>query len=437
MNSIHFDYKNNCQVTHEALEPLQKKLQAEIARIHNARDHNYNTAYASINLPFDTELVKTIKHVVKEKKCLQPTILIIIGIGGSNLGTIAALEALQGKFYNKYNDINVFFVDTIDSDYIHDIAQLVEHELTRGNNILINVISKSGTTIETIANFEVFLEILKNHRPYNYHNFIVATTDKGSALWHLAVNEKFTYLEIPHNVGGRYSVLSAVGLFPLYFCGIDIENLCAGAQHGFLLSTQKEFPHNPAAISAVLIATHYQQGNIIHDTFIFSVALASLGAWYRQLSAESVGKAYDKNNKLINTGVLPTISIGSTDLHSVAQLYLAGPYNRFTTFVAVEHNQTNINVPNYKKFEMLAPNIQAKSLSTIMHAILEGTKKAYLNDNRPFISITLPEKSAYYIGQFMQMKMIEIMYLGFLLQVNPFDQPHVENYKKETRKLLL
>ena len=438
MKNITIDYEQSCHIPKETLNLQEEKLSSEIERITNARTHNYSTEYASINLPFDEELITTICATAKSKKCqLQPTTLVVIGIGGSNLGTIAVLEALRGKFYNQHYDINVFFVDTVDTDHVNDIAQLVERELATGNNILINVISKSGTTTETIANFEVFLEILKSHRPYNYCNFVVATTDKHSALWQLAQDEEFTYLEIPENVGGRYSVFSAVGLFPLCFLGIDIENLCAGAQSGFLLSTQKQLYNNPAALSAALIATHYKQGNIIHDTFLFSVAFEGIGAWYRQLSAESVGKAYNKDNELINTGVLPTISIGSTDLHSVAQLYLAGPYNRFTTFIAVEKNKTDITVPNYEEFEALVPKIQNKSLSTIMTAILDGTKRAYLNDKRPFVSVILPEKSAYCLGQLMQIKMTEIMYLGFLLNVNPFDQPQVENYKKETKKILL
>lgn len=436
MKTITFDYKRTCQIDNDVLEKVQKKLEPEIERIHHAHTLEYDTPYASVNLPFDEQLIKKIRAVVKEKKALRPAILIIIGIGGSNLGTIAVLEALCGKFYNEHHDIKVYFVDTVDSDYTNDIAQFVEHELVRGKNVLINIISKSGTTTETIANFELFLEILKSHHPHNYHQFVVATTDEESALWNLAQDEKFTTLPIPKDVGGRYSVFSAVGLFPLYFLDIDIEDLCAGAQHGFMASTHKTMLKNPAALSAALIAIHYKQGNIIHDTFLFSVALNSLGAWYRQLSAESVGKAHDKNNKLINTGVLPTISIGSTDLHSVAQLYLAGPYNRFTTFVSVENNQSDLSLPNYKEFEKLVPKIQAKTFSCIMNAILEGTKRAYLNDKRPFVSAIIPEKSAYYIGQFMQIKMIEIMYLGYLLNVNPFDQPEVESYKKETKKIL-
>jgi glucose-6-phosphate isomerase len=436
VKDISFDYKESCLIDADALQAMETILLPEIHRIYETRNNGYSTDYASINLPFDSELLKTIALTVKEKKSFCPTTLVVIGIGGSNLGTIAILEALRGKFYNEHHNINVYFVDTVDADHNYDIAQLVERDLATGNNIVLNVISKSGTTTETIANFEIFLEILKSHRPYNYHDFVVATTNKDSALWKLAEKEEVACLAIPDYVGGRYSVFSAVGLFPLCFLDIDIEELVQGAQSGFMSSTQEQLSHNYAALSAAIIATHYKHGLIIHDTFIFSIALQNFGAWYRQLSAESLGKAYNRENKLVNTGILPTISIGSTDLHSVVQLYLAGPYNRFTTFIGINKNNCDIIMPNYEIFESLVPHIQNKPLSIIMDAILEGTERAYYNDNRPFIDVILPEKSAYYIGKFMQIKMIEIMYLGFLFNINPFDQPQVENYKKETKRIL-
>jgi glucose-6-phosphate isomerase len=352
------------------------------------------------------------------------------------LGTIAVLEALQGKFYNNQQKLNVYFVDTVDTDYIHDITQLVEQELKIGNAIILNVISKSGTTTETVANFELFLELLKKYHPDNYHHSVVAITDENSALWKLAQEEKYTLFAIPDHIGGRYSVFSAVGLFPLCFLGIDIEALHAGAQSGYALSINTTLDTNPAAVSAALLSTLYQKGYIIHDTFIFSVELASIGAWYRQLMAESIGKTYSTDGSVTHNGITPTVSIGSTDLHSVAQLYLSGPYNRFTTFVMVEKNKTDLILPHHEMFDRLVPSIQGTSFATLMNAILEGTKSAYLHDKRPFITMNIPEKSAYYLGQWMQIKMIEIMYLGFLMNVNPFDQPQVELYKKETKKIL-
>ena len=436
MKPIRFEYENTCQINTDELTNVFTQLLPAVEHITATRTTAYTTDYGSVNLPFDEDLLKTIATTVKEKKSLHPTTLVVIGIGGSNLGTIAVLEALRGKFYNKDQDIAVYFADTVDTDHFADIAQLVELELETGNNILVNVISKSGNTTETIANFEIFLEILKNHRPYNYHQFVVATTDENSPLWKLAHVEEFSLLTIPQYVGGRYSVFSAVGLFPLCFLGIDIKKLCQGAQNGFAISTNKKFHENYAALSASLIAAHYKSGRIIHDTFLFAVALESIGAWYCQLSGESLGKAFNKKNERINIGLLPTISIGSTDLHSVAQLYFAGPDNRFTSFVSIANNTSNLVLPNYQEYDALVSHIQGKSLANIMDAILQGTKKAYAADNRPFVSFILPEKSAYYIGQFMQIKMIEIMYVGYLLNINPFDQPEVERYKEETRNIL-
>jgi glucose-6-phosphate isomerase len=152
--------------------------------------------------------------------------------------------------------------------------------------------------------------------------------------------------------------------------------------------------------------------------------------------AESIGKSHDKQGKLINNGITPTVSIGSTDLHSVAQLYLSGPRNTFTSFVSVEKNNTNLCLSDNPLLQTLAPTLQNRSLPTIMNAILQGTMAAYRTDKRPFIHLTLPEKNEYYLGQFMQIKMLEIMYLGFLMNINPFDQPSVELYKQETKKLL-
>jgi glucose-6-phosphate isomerase len=185
MKSISFDYENTAQINETDLQHLFTQLAPAIDHLTNARTLEYKNDYASINLAFDEEYINHVCATVKEKKSLNPTTLVVIGIGGSNLGTIAILQALRGNFYNEHGEIAVYFVDTVDSDNISDIAQLVERELETGNNIIINVISKSGTTTETIANFEIFLEILKSHRPYNYHQFIVTTTDNDSALWKL------------------------------------------------------------------------------------------------------------------------------------------------------------------------------------------------------------------------------------------------------------
>src|SRR5579872_4162173 len=194
MKPILFDYKNSSLISDDKLHKAYQSLLPEIERITHAHNTHYTTNYASINLPFDTELLKTVIAMVKEKKELSPTTLVIVGIGGSSLGTIAVLEALRGRFYNEHCAIKSYFVDTVDSDYINDIAQLVEHDLAAGNKIILNIISKSGATTETIANAEIFLALLKKYHPDNYHHSVVVTTDENSALWHLAQKEHFACL---------------------------------------------------------------------------------------------------------------------------------------------------------------------------------------------------------------------------------------------------
>jgi len=152
--------------------------------------------------------------------------------------------------------------------------------------------------------------------------------------------------------------------------------------------------------------------------------------------AESLGKEFNKKGETVNIGITPVISMGSTDLHSMAQLYLGGPYDKFTMFLSVENSNSHVNVPTLKGYSKLVYGIQGKSLESIMSAIMEGTKAAFRKGKRPFMEVKLPCKSEYYIGQFLQFKMIETIYLGFLLGVNPFDQPNVESYKEETRKIL-
>lgn len=437
MKQISFDYVQTSLVTVDELRSVQDVLADEIDRITQARSQGYQTDYASINLSQDKALVADVMRVVAEKKALQPRALVVIGIGGSNLGTMAVHRALYGNYYNEQDsDIKIYFADTVDTDSLYDSVLLVEQEMEKGHNVILNVISKSGTTTESIANFELFLELLKRYRPYNYHDFVVATTDEGSQLWQFAKKERFSCLSIPQAVGGRYSVFSAVSLFPLAFLGVDIQALHEGAASMLPACLNKDIFQNMAALSAAILAIQYKKGCNIHDTFIFSPDLESVGKWYRQLMGESIGKAYNRTGQKVNTGITPTVSVGSVDLHSVAQLYLGGPYDKCTTFISVEKNKSDLVLPEFNEFESMVPKIQGKRFSGIMSAILQGTKAAYYNDSRPFVSITLPEKSEYYIGQLLQCKMMEIMYLGYILNVNPFDQPQVELYKKETKKIL-
>jgi glucose-6-phosphate isomerase len=436
MKSISFNYRHTARITSEELVAVASAIEPEIVTLRESLEKIYDTDYASCALPGDAELLERVQAVIEAKQRLNPSALVVVGVGGSIMGTQAVFEALYGCYYNEQQpSFKIYFVDTFDTDASYDVYLLVEQLLQEEKTVLLNIVSKSGSTLETAANGALFLNLIKRYRSLDYRECVVMTTDHGSALWRSAQRDGYVCLEIPKNVGGRFSVLSAVGLFPLGLIGVDLVQLRAGAAAMLDECVRTDVEHNPAALSAALLNVHYYRGAIIHDTFLFSKDLEALGKWYRQLMAESLGKMYDRSGGLVRVGMLPTVSVGSTDLHSVGQLYLAGPRNRFTTFMTVEKNRSNLVVPNEESVlhGTLKDNTSFKDL---MYACAQGTMIAYQKQELPFAHITLSEKSAWHVGQFLQMKMIEILYFGYLLEVNPFDQPQVELYKQEMRKLL-
>jgi glucose-6-phosphate isomerase len=435
VKDIEFSF-GDAMIPQQRILETVKRLRPMIRNMANALSGGCEGDMASLCLPDDMLMLGKIRQVIGEKLQLKPTYLIVNGIGGSNLGTIAVQEAVLGKLYNQLTtSTKVLYADTVDSDSINNIITLIKPVLEKGGNILLNVISKSGTTTETIANAEVLIDTIRRHKK-DYKKCITVTSDTDSELWNIAVKEGFKVLEIQKKVGGRYSVFSPVGLFPLGLLGIDIKRLLDGAKCMNAVCIDTNIEKNPAAISAAIQYLHYESGKNISDLFLFANDLESLGKWCRQLMAESLGKKFNRKGETVNTGITPVISIGSTDLHSMAQLYLGGPYDKFTTFLSVENSNSNINVPTLREYSKLVYGIQGKSLESVMNAIVEGTKAAFRKGNRPFVEIKLSCKSEYQIGQFLQFKMIETIYLGYLLDVNPFDQPNVESYKEETRKIL-
>jgi len=435
MNPLVFLY-NNSLISSEELANTAEKLNEEIKCMNKAVILQYEDDRASINLPDDKQALKKVKTLIDEKKKLKPRYLIVIGIGGSNLGTMAVQESVLGKLYNQLNpDIKVLYADTVDSDLINDIIKIIKPVLEKGENIIINGVSKSGGTTETIANFEILVEMLKKYKK-DYEKYIVVTSDKNSKYWNYALEKGFDVLEIPKRVGGRFSVFSPVGLFPLGLLGVNIDQLLKGAYEMKSRCLDTNLLKNPAIISASLICLYYKKGKNIHDLFLVGNDLESVGKWYRQLMGESIGKEFNKDKKRVFEGITPTVSLVSVDLHSMAQIYLGGPYDKFTTFVNVKQNNSDVVVPDIDEYSKLVDVIQGKKLKEVMDAVLIGVQTAFKKGKRPFMEIILPDKSEYSVGQLLQFKMMEMMYLGSLLNVNPFDQPNVEDYKIETRKIL-
>lgn len=435
MNLLKFEYKVTSGINEIEINKIAYGALSYISKIKS--EANYDNDFAFVHVPTDLEELNKVKDLAQHKKELLPTTLVVIGIGGSNLGTIAVHEAINGILYNETSpELKIYFADTVDSDYISSIFDLVRNELEANRNVIINVISKSGTTTETLVNFDIFADLIKKYKGKDFNKYIVVTTDRDSKLWNYAIETDCDVLEIPKNVGGRYSVFTSVGLFPLAMLNIDIVDLLYGAQLAVENSLSDKIEENNALISASILFKYYQNNIRIHDTFLFSVALESVGKWYRQLIGESIGKKFDNSGNIVHVGISPTVSIGSTDLHSVGQLYLSGPNDRFTSFVVLEKVENNLTIPEGPEIDKINPYIKNKSLKFIMDAIIYGVQRAYENQNLPYCTIRLKDKSAQVIGEFLQFKMFEIVYLGYLFNINPFNQPGVEFYKKETKRIL-
>ena len=423
-----FLYKNSALIEEKTITETANTLNEYISHLNDvASKNNYESDEASINLPFDEELLKEVTNLKEKKVTKNLKYIFVIGIGGSNLGTKAIYDSIFGYYdiIEKERYPKLIFLDTQDAAVLSKTKTLINN-LSSKEEILVNAISKSGGTTETVANLEVVYEVLRN-KFGAIDDRIVITTDEGSKMQKAAEAKQIDALTIPQKVGGRYSVFSAVGLFPLVASGFNIAELRRGAQNMRNVCLRKMSEDNPAAISAAIIYLHYKQGKNINDNFIFLPQLESLGKWYRQLQGESIGKD--------GKGITPTVSMGSTDLHSVGQLYLGGPKDKITTFIYGENLQDQTSVPQKTAFNLVEV-ITGKPIQKIMDAIVGGVKKAYQNQTLPFMEIVLEGVSEESLGEFMQFKMIEIMCLGKLMGVNAFDQPQVELYKTETKKIL-
>lgn len=431
------DYKDTCLISDNEINKIGKKLLPyvdHLIKVSNSR--NYDFPESSINLPFDKELLKEVESLNKIKNSPKLKYIIVIGIGGSNLGAQAIYDSIYSHFdvLENYRLPKIIFADTIDPEFMERLISLLSKRINDPKEFLIIPISKSGTTMETVVNLETIYNTANKYF-FSVDERIIAVTDFESKLWKLAKEKNISTICIPEIVGGRYSVFSAVGLVPLSLVDIDIEALLEGARQMRSLCLSKDILKNPALISAIISYIQFSKGKHINNSFFFKPAFNSIGKWYRQLTAESIGKEKDVNGKIINTGITPIISIGSTDLHSILQLYLGGQKDKMTTFISVRKD-IDVSVPKELSWNGLLDIVKGRSLKDVTHAELLGTQIAYKNRKIPFINIELESSSEKSLGKFLQFKMIEMMYLAKLMDVDAFDQPTLEEYKIETRKIL-
>lgn len=379
-----------------------------------------------IDLPDYNE--EEIDNIIKTAQDFSEKIdsLIILGIGGSYLGAKALFDALKSNYYNelsreKRKFPKIYFEgNNLDTDSINNLFELLEEKKEKFGVL---VISKSGTTIETAAVFRIFQQKVKELYGDKHNEYIVAITDeKKGKLKEISDKEGYKTFVIPDNVGGRYSVLTPVGLLPAAMFGVDIKKLLDGAKLMKNILSTEDLYNNPAYMYAVLQYLMYKKGKNVSIMAMWSKSIESLGFWYDQLSAESLGKD--------GLGRIPLTIVNTRDLHSRGQEIQEGPRNTVVTNVFIEKSNKDILFP-YDKENIDSLNyLENKSINSMLKGAFEGTNFAYLKENRPTVDIILPELNEYTIGQFFYMLEVSTVIEGYLFDINPLDQPGVEAYKK-------
>lgn len=371
------------------------------------------------------------KHIDDFIANLNPAFdtMLVLGIGGSALGNKALYSALKTEAELPRK---LFVYDNVDPVFLYEILSQINLEKT-----LVNVITKSGTTAETMAGYMIVADIFKRKFPKDYQKRIIITTDKEKGFLRQVINQEgYPGFTVPDNVGGRFSVLSDVGLLSSAFTGIDIKALLKGAKDMREICWNPNIWENPAYLNGLIHFLYYRQGKNISVMMPYSNSLYDLADWYRQLWAESLGKRKDIKGREIYVGQTPVKALGTTDQHSQVQLYTEGPNDKVFTFLTVEHFKHDYTIPNLHPDREEVNYLGGKKLSELLNAERLATEIALSKAMRPNGNIVFPQIDAYHLGQFIMLYEIQTVFTGKLLCINPLDQPGVEAGKIATYALM-
>lgn len=430
-----FKYRGTAGMGASEIEEAASALAGYRKRLSRITGGGYETPESLLNLPSDRSVTDAVTHAftaLGDTKKIQHVVL--VGIGGSILGTEAVIKALRYPHIARAPQLHT--LDTLSTQTLTHIEAVIQ-SCTESEEIALVIVSKSGKTVETVANAEcAFALLAKKFGQESASKRVLVASDLDSPLMSAAEEHNWGRAPIPKTVGGRFSVFSAAGLLPLTLLGADTEALLEGAASVRDTLLEEEGAKDTAVQSAAFLLSQYKKGIHINNHFFFGPELSALGAWYRQLFAESLGKAKTLDGKEVHFGMTPEIAIGSNDLHSVAQLYFGGPVDRATTFIAAGRTE-KITLPEEKDRVLpeLFSEVSGTPLSDLSSALLEGTKAAYKDAGMPYVECMLSDVSEKAIGAFMMWKMLEVMYLAQLIGVNAFDQPEVERYKAHAQAL--
>ncbi len=361
--------------------------------------------------------------------------VLVLGIGGSALGTKALLNALRKPAWNELDDeARDFYPRLTVLENVDPVTVQAALGRIDPRRVLVNVVSKSGGTAETMAQYLVVRQWLEQALGPAAARHFVFTTDPGhGALRTIAREEGIPALAVPPGVGGRYSVLSPVGLLPAALVGIDVEALLRGAARAVERAEADALLANaPALYAALLWAADTWHGARIHVVMPYADALREFAEWYRQLWAESLGKRLDRRGELINAGPTPVGAIGATDQHSQMQLFMEGPYDKAITLVDVEHHAVDVTIPRRAGVPDELAYLGGHSLQELLRAELEASSSALARSGRMNMTLRLPDLGAESMGELLMFFQLACGYAGAWYNVNAFDQPGVELGKRLT-----
>lgn len=390
-----------------------------------------------MNLGYNEETIWYVKEFASQIRGRFDNIL-VLGIGGSALGGIAVTEALLKPFWNyltpeqRDNYPRIFFLDNIDPDTMSGLFEMLDLKKT-----LVNVITKSGSTAETMSQFMIVKNILERELGDDYRYNIVATTDKKTGiLRQIAEQEGYKTFVVPDDVGGRFSVFSAVGLLPFAMLGLDVDAMVNGIKDMDLALKNTNIHDNIAAQNALI---HYlmdtQKGKNLSVMMPYSSRLKYVSDWYVQLWAESLGKNKDNNGNDVNVGPTPIKALGATDQHSQIQLYNEGPNDKVINFIRVKEFDTTLEIPNIFEYTGIG-YLGGKTINQLINAEADSTKVALSDYSRPTVTITLDRVDAYNVAQLLYMLEVQTAIAGELYNINTFNQPGVEQAKNYTYALM-
>ncbi len=432
MTHVRFDYEKALAFFGEhELEYLKEPVKLAHEMVHNKTGAG-NDFLGWVDLPtdYDKEEFARIKKSADKIKS-DSDVLLVVGIGGSYLGARAAIEMLNHSFYNELakeqrNTPQVFFVgNSISAPYINDLFDVLKDK-----DVSVNVISKSGTTTEPAIAFRIFRKFLEEkYGVEEAKQRIYATTDKAKgALKTLANEEGYESFVIPDDVGGRYSVLTAVGLLPIAVSGVDIDEMMQGAQKAQEELSEADLAKNPAYQYAAVRNVLYNKGKTIEMLINYEPALQYFSEWWKQLYGESEGKDFK--------GIYPSSANFSTDLHSLGQYVQEGRRDIFETVLHVEEPKSNITIEKEDQDLDGLNYLAGETLDFVNEKAFQGTLLAHTDGEVPNLLVHLPKLDAYTFGYVVYFFEKACAISGYLLGVNPFDQPGVEAYKKNMFALL-